>query len=37
MPDAFLASEIDETPPKGELPGPLAARLASAKADAAAV
>jgi septum formation protein len=35
VPDAFLAAEIDETPRKGELPGPLAARLACAKADAA--
>ncbi len=34
VPDAVIPSEIDETPGKGELAGPLARRLADAKADA---
>jgi septum formation protein len=36
VPDAVIATDIDETPRKGELPRPLARRLAHAKADAAA-
>ncbi len=35
-PDRTLPPDIDETPAKGELPRPHAARLASAKADAVA-
>lgn len=36
-PDAVVAADIDETPRKDEPPGPLAARLARAKAEAVAV
>ena len=36
VPDRILPAEIDETPRKGELPRQLAARLAAAKAEAAA-
>ena len=35
-PDALIPADIDETPKKGELPRVLAARLAAAKAAAAA-
>jgi len=35
VPERVIATEIDETPRKGELPRQLAARLAEAKADAA--
>ena len=35
-PDDIIPTEIDETPRKGELPRPLAQRLARAKANAAA-
>jgi septum formation protein len=35
-PDRVIATDIDETPYKGELPRPHAARLALAKAEAAA-
>ena len=35
-PDRILATEIDETPQKAELPRPLASRLAAGKAAAAA-
>jgi septum formation protein len=34
VPDAVLSPDIDETPHKGELPRPYAARLAHAKAQA---
>ncbi|MBW8267945.1 Maf family protein [Caldovatus aquaticus] len=36
IPDRIVATAIDETPRKGELPRQLAARLAAAKAEAAA-
>jgi septum formation protein len=36
VPDRTLPPDIDETPAKGELPRPHAARLAAAKADAVA-
>jgi septum formation protein len=36
VPDAVVAADIDETPRKGELPAPYAARVAAAKAAAAA-
>ncbi len=36
VPDAILPPEIDETPLRGELPAPHAARLAAAKAAAVA-
>ena len=36
VPDAVDAADLDETPMKGELPGPHAARLAAAKAAAVA-
>lgn len=36
VPDRVIATDIDETPFKGELPRPHAARLALAKAEAAA-
>ncbi len=36
VPDAILPPDIDETPMKGELPRPYAARLAEAKARAVA-
>ncbi len=36
VPSQVLPAEIDETPLKGELPRPLAARLAAGKAEAAA-
>jgi septum formation protein len=37
VPDAVLAADIDETPRKGELPLPYAARMAAAKAAAVPV
>jgi septum formation protein len=36
VPDRVIATDIDETPGKGEVPRPHAARLALAKAEAAA-
>ena len=36
VPDRVIATDIDETPYKGEIPRPHAARLALAKAEAAA-
>ncbi len=36
VPDAVTAADVDETPRRGELPRPLAARLARAKAEAVA-
>ncbi len=36
VPDRVIATDIDETPLKGEIPRPHAARLALAKAEAAA-
>jgi len=35
-PDAVIAADVDETPAKGELPGPMARRLAVIKAQAVA-